>query len=497
MARSPKRLGAFATVLITFLILALIAATGFVIWLCIDLVNREPAQTAPTIDTTLVLPTETTPEETETVPPTTEPPVPEHVVSTATISAQGDLLMHLPIFTAGTACNLGNGNYDFESIFRYVKDTVSSYDFSLANLETTFGGDNYKYQGNPEFNCPDPLIDSVVEAGYDMLMTANNHAADTTGEGITRTVEVVRGAGIPTLGTQLNDEEPKYAVVDINGIKVGMVCYTYGYSVNGDGTMFSLNGLAQIPDRGQVNYFMNNNLDKLYNAAEQHIADMKAEGAEATMMFIHWGVEYQTTENATQNKIAQRLCDMGYDVIVGGHPHVVQPVELLESTVDPSHKTVCIYSLGNAVSNQRTGISSLFPAGYTEDGAMFTVTFEKYSDGTVYLAGTDVIPTWVNMHNNKGPKEYNILPLDKAREGEWQTLFELTDHNFTSCQRSYDRTMGIVGEGLTQCQTYLEQAKADREQYYYDLAFYPERFEAQATEAPVETAAEETVLPAA
>jgi len=183
-------------------------------------------------------------------------------------------------------------------------------------------------------------------------------------------------------------------------------------------------------------------------------------------------------------------------VIVGGHPHVVQPVELLESTVDPSHKTVCIYSLGNAVSNQRTGISDLFPAGYTEDGALFTVTFEKYSDGEVYLAGTDVIPTWVNMHQNSGPKEYNILPLVKDQEDQWKEKFALTDHNFTSCQKSYDRTMGIVGDGLTQCQNFLTQDKEAREQYYYDLAFHPEKFAAEPTETVPETTPE-TLAPAA
>ena len=493
MAKKPKRSNTAVTVLLTLLILVMIAATGLMIWLCIDLVNKPSGSGTAKPGTVQTQPAATTaPTEEETVPPTTtEPPEPEHVVATATIATQGDLLMHKPVFDT---C-LKNGEYDFESIFRYVKDTVSSYDFALANLETTFGGDNYKYQGNPEFNCPDPLIDSVVDAGYDMLLTANNHAADTTGEGITRTVEVVRGAGLETLGTQLTDDEPKYSVVEINGIKIGMVCYTYGYSVSGDGSKFSLNGLAQIPDVGQVNFFMNNNPDKLYRLAQEHYDDMIAEGAEATMMFIHWGVEYQTTENALQNKIAQKLCDIGFDVIVGGHPHVVQPMELLQSTVDPEHKTVCIYSLGNAVSNQRTGISDLFPAGYTEDGALFSVTFEKYSDGTVYLAGTDVIPTWVNMHSNKGVKEYNILPLDIALEEEWQERFELTDHNFSSCQKSYARTMGIVGEGLEACQTWLEQQKLAREEYYYNLAFFPERFTTEAAEG--ETTPTETLANAA
>ena len=491
MPRNPKRGGGAVKVLLIVLILLMIAATALVIWMCVDLTNRsKPAPTTPNNSLTVTLPRDTEPEPTETEPPETTLPEPERVVATATIASQGDLLMHKPVFDT---CLQSDGSYNFESIFRYVKEYVSAYDYAMANLETTFGGDQFKYQGNPEFNCPDALVNSVVEAGYDMLLTANNHAADTTAVGITRTVEKVREAGLAALGTQLNDEEPKYAVVDINGIRISMVCYTYGYSASNGS--FSLNGLAPIKDVGQVNYFMNNNLDKLYTQVQQQMDAMKAEGAEATMMFIHWGTEYQLTENATQQQIAQKLCDMGFDVIVGGHPHVVEPVDLLESTVDPDHKTVVIYSMGNAVSNQRTGISNLFPTGYTEDGVLFTVTFEKYSDGTVYVAQTDVMPTWVNMSSVNGKKEYNILPLDDSRRDQWQSLYNLTDALFGSAEKSYDRTMSIVGEGLTKCQTWLEQAKADREAYYYDLALHPEKYPAETV--PTEAFAEEPTAEAA
>lgn len=491
MPRNPKRGGGAVKVLLIVLILLMIAATALVIWMCVDLTNRsKPAPTTPSNSLAVTLPRNTEPAPTQTEPPETTLPEPERVVATATIASQGDLLMHKPVFDT---CLQSDGSYNFESIFRYVKEYVSGYDYALANLETTFGGDQFKYQGNPEFNCPDALVDSVVEAGYDMLLTANNHAADTTAVGITRTVEKVREAGLTALGTQLNDEEPKYAVVDINGIRIGMVCYTYGYSASNGS--FSLNGLAPIKDVGQVNYFMNNNLDKLYTQVQQQMDAMKAEGAEATMMFIHWGTEYQLTENATQQQIAQKLCDMGFDVIVGGHPHVVEPVDLLESTVDPDHKTVVIYSMGNAVSNQRTGISNLFPTGYTEDGVLFTVTFEKYSDGTVYVAQTDVMPTWVNMSSVNGKKEYNILPLDDSRRDQWQSLYNLTDALFGSAEKSYDRTMSIVGEGLTKCQTWLEQAKADREAYYYDLALHPEKYPAETV--PTEAFVEEPTAEAA
>ena len=495
MSREPKRLGALGTIIALLVILGIIAATGFVVWLCVDMVNKTPDNTLST-DQSVELPLETgdtpvteMPTETTEPPVTTEPPQPETVVATATIASQGDLLMHKPVFDT---CRQGDGSYNFESIFRYSKDLIASYDYALANLETPFGGDDFVYQGNPAFNCPDELADSVVEAGYDMLLTANNHCGDTMKAGVIRTLEHTRSKGLATLGTQLNDQEPKHAIVDINGIKVGMVCYRWAYNYNGSSV--SMNGLTPIKDEGIINFFTNANPDKLYTECKAIMEWMKGEGAEATMIFIHWGNEYELTENALQRKIAQNLCDIGFDVIVGGHAHVVQPMALLESTVDPEHKTVCIYSVGNAVSNQRNGYISAAPPYYTEDGALFEVTFEKYSDGKVYVAGTDVIPTWVIMHTTGGVKEYNILPLADSTRESWRETFNLNDNTMGFAERSYKRTMGIVGEGLEVCQAYLAQAKEAREEYYYNLAYNPEPLETEATQEPV---AEETTLPAA
>ena len=497
MARNPKRLGPGATFIVTLVILALIAATAFVVWLCIDLVNEEPAPSQPSASVVLPSSTEApegseAPTEEETVPPTTtEPPQPETVVSTATISTQGDLLMHSPVFATAKK---SDGTYDFENIFRYSKDLVSSVDYAIANLETTFGGPDHPHKPNFSFCCPDELAANAKEYGYDMFITANNHSGDSMGDGLIRTLEVTREAGLATLGSQMPGEK-RYSIVEVNDIKIGMVAYTWAYS--GDGSKFSLNGLLAIKDEGQMNYFTKNNPDKLYKEAAQIMEDMKAEGVDVTMMQIHWGEEYTTKEVPLQNKIAQKLCDIGFDVIVGGHPHVVEPMELLTST-DGDHKTVCIYSLGNAVSNQRMGVSDKFAGGFTEDGVFFTVTFEKYSDGKVYLAETDVIPTWVNKHANDGVTEYNILPLDKEKEDSWQADFKLTDNNLAAAKRSYDRTMDILGEGLKECQDYLAEQKEAREQYYYDLAHNPEKFETVEETVPETTEAlEETTLPSA
>ena len=158
------------------------------------------------------------PDDAPTTPPTTEETPPLEPVASATVGVQGDLLMHKPVITA---CTTENGGYDFESIFRYVAEYAASYDYSVANLETTLGGDNYPYQGYPDFNCPDEIVGAAKDAGIDMLLTANNHCSDTTTEGVLRTVKRVREMGLTPLGTQLSDEEPKYAVVDVGGIKVG------------------------------------------------------------------------------------------------------------------------------------------------------------------------------------------------------------------------------------------------------------------------------------
>lgn len=303
-----------------------------------------------------------------------------------------------------------------------------------------------------------------------MLLTANNHCYDTKLVGFLRTLEIIRGKGLETLGTYASADETKWTIVEINGIKIGMLCYTWASGVTEDGRP-SLNGNQSIEKAGLCNYFYAKNLPVFYSEVEQYLAEMKSAGAEATILFIHWGQEYVLSPNADQQAIAQKMCDLGIDVIIGGHPHVIQPVELLDSTTDPEHKTVCLYSTGNAVSNQRIGKLNSIKTAHTEDGILFSFTFEKYSDGTVYLAEASAIPTWVNMHRNgNGKTEYNILPLDPDHMNEWNTLFELGDTSTKAANDSYARTMDIIGAGLENVESYLSSEKAAREAYYLDLA---------------------------
>ena len=149
-----------------------------------------------------------------------------------------------------------------------------------------------------------------------------------------------------------------------------------------------------------------------------------------------------------------------------------------------------LYSTGNAVSNQRLGNIKQISTAHTEDGVLFSVTFSKYSDGTVYLESTDLLPVWVYRRTDGTGNEYNMLPLHKELSDTWGEKFNLKETGVNSALKSYDRTMAIVGEGLEACQNWLAESYEAREQYYYDLAFYPEKFATEATEAPTETTAE-------
>lgn len=448
------------------LIAVLFVADVIVVGLCLKTPgstnpNRKPSASQGNSDTSS--PTDGTEAPTEEAP---------QLVSTATVLSTGDILMHGKVINSGKQ---DDGSYNFDSIFQYVKSYAQAADFSVANLETTLcGTDNgYAYAGNPKFNCPDAIVDSLKGAGFDMLLTANNHADDTSLVGYKRTLNVVREKGLDTLGTYLSADEQKWTIEEVNGIKIGMVCYTYsdGFSQNG----YPLLNYNEVGENGILNYFTYDKLSEFYTQLQGYLDEMEAAGAEATVVYLHWGEEYKwkTGEgpNANQTAMAQKLCDMGVDVIVGGHPHVVQPVDLLQSGTDAEHKTIVLYSMGNAVSNQRKEeMQQSEPTGHTEDGVLFCVTFAKYSDGSVCVNSAELIPTWVNMHANSGSTEYNILPLEESTAAQWQAQFGLTDTQLANAKASFDRTQALTLTGMEKVQSYLAQQKQPQENLPLDNA---------------------------
>lgn len=388
----------------------------------------------------------------ETEPPVTEPPVPV-IENTVTIGSTGDVLIHKPIYEA--AYSSATGEYDFNNIFTYCAAEIASCDYFVANLETTLAGteNGRKYTSYPCFNTPDSIADALKGAGVDCLLTANNHCYDSSAFGVTRTQQVVKEKGFDYVGTRTSETENKYFVKNIGGINFGFTCYTYETDPPQAGRK-ALNGIVVDTETAPlVNSFDYNNLDAFYTDIESQLSAMKNEGADVFVVYLHWGNEYNLTENDFQRRIAQKLCDMGVDVIVGGHPHVVQPVDLISSTTS-SHKTVCVYSMGNMISNQRRQYMGI-KDGHTEDGMFFKMSFSRYSDGSVVFENIEVIPTWVHLYTEGGKNVYNVVPLTDSLDASALGLTK-SSNGLSLAQGSYERTMKLVSEGVKECNDYLD-----------------------------------------
>lgn len=411
-------------------------------------------------DSGVLLETTGTAEITTTEPTTTESPAPT-VTSTVTIRSAGDVLIHIPIYQNAKQ---NNGTYDFGHVFTYSEDIISSCDYFVANLETTLGGtEGRNYSGFPRFNSPDSIIDALKDAGIDCLLTANNHSYDTNGPGVLRTIEKIEEANLDYTGSRKTTDDIQYLVKEIGDIKFGLACYTYETPTTADRK--ALNGLVvDTATAPLINSFNPAKPDSFYDELDENIKKMKKQGAEVIAVYIHWGEEYQLTQNAKQKEIAQKLCDMGVDVIIGGHPHVVQPMDLLTST-DGKHKTVCVYSLGNFVSNQRRSYMGL-KTGHTEDGLIFEMTFSRYSDGTVMFDSVDAIPTWVHLYSEGGRKIHAITPLEGNLEKNAGKLgLTKTSDGLAQAKASMARTNALVSEGEKKCNDYLSSLETPIEAF--------------------------------
>ena len=220
-----------------------------------------------------------------------------------------------------------------------------------------------------------------------------------------------------------------------------------------------MNGLPLTGDTAdRINLFDYENLDAFYARFQQQMDAMAEDGAEAVILFIHWGEEYQLTPNRYQKAIAQALCDLGVDVIIGNHPHVVQSLELLTASNDPNHRTICLYSTGNALSNQREGSVSALKTAHIEDGVLFSVTFARYSDGSVVLEDVDALPFWVYRKGSGSSRQFYILPLDPETRDSWQSLYHLSKDTMASAVESWQRTMNQLNADLEELRSCLRQS---------------------------------------
>lgn len=352
--------------------------------------------------------------------PIVEEPKEDQIVE-VTISSVGDIMAHMLQIQA--AHNSGDNTYDFTNNYKYIKPYTQEADISIANLETTFGGTDRPYSGYPMFNTPDTLADALNYAGFNVVSTINNHTIDTGLSGMLRTLDVLHEKNLTPVGTRRNTDEESFVVKEANGVKVGITAYSYESPSSGGTKM--LNGIP-IPSGAEelLDTFNYATIDSDLEKMEQRINKMRQQGAEIIVFVIHWGNEYQRSYNDHQQNIAENLSDLGVDIIFGSHPHVIQPVEFIESQVT-GKRTVVAYSLGNFISNQRY---EFLNNRLTEDGLIVKVTYEKnMTTGEVTLNETSYIPTWVNRHVVSGKWVYEIIPVHQALENKEDFNLVTTD----------------------------------------------------------------------
>lgn len=273
--------------------------------------------------------------------------------------------------------------YNYDPCFQFVKPYTQAADLAIGNLEVTLAGKPYK--GYPQFSAPDELLAGLKKIGMDVLVTANNHCVDRGGKGLERTIKMLDSLKILHTGTFVDDvarlnEHP--LLIEKNGFNLALLNYTYG-----------TNGLPVTKP----------NIVNMIDTASIRIDLQKAKSLnpDMTIIFIHWGAEYQSLPSKWQKDIAAFCFKHGAQVIIGAHPHVLQPAEWRKDK-----NQFIVYSLGNFVSGQRKR--------YTDGGAMVTLELEKISftpDSSVTVIDTsNYILEWV-YRTADTEKDYYVLPV--------------------------------------------------------------------------------------
>ena len=347
------------------------------------------------------------------------------------IVSLGNLIIHQSQINGAKNEN----GYDFSPSFQYIKEMVSEADISLGILEGALAGG--EPTGYPIFNSPDEVIDSLRDTGIDVVNYANNHIYDYDDEGLQRTIEITKEKGLDVLGVKSTEEEKSYLVKEVDGVKIGFASYVFETAaVNGYKTINS--NPVSINSENLINTFNYNNLESFYNRIESEISEMKAEGVEFIIASMHWGEEYNTYIEATQNEIAKKLNELGVDIILGGHPHVIQPYEIMCN--ESGHSTFVIYSQGNSLSNQseqEIGVAE------SEDGIMIKFTLEK-KDGNVSLKEYKIIPTWVyKEEKGDGTYYHKIIPVEEALANPEE--YGINSDVYARLENSLNRTKSILG----------------------------------------------------
>lgn len=304
-------------------------------------------------------------------------------LQTITLTAAGDCLMHNTQIWSGQQ---KDGSYSFSTFFPRVQKLIEEGDYSSTNFEAPMAGPQRGYSGYPLFNSPDAAADAFKKAGFDLVVTANNHIMDQGLDGALRTMRVLHQAGLDTVGTNASPDDQTWLIKDIKGVKVGYLAYS-----------FSTNGIA-IP-AGHSYFF--NYLDK-----DRVLSDIKTvrPQVDVLILVLHWGLEYNPQPTAEQKAMARQFFEAGADAILGSHPHVIQTMETMK--IGGQDKFV-IYSMGNFISHQI--------GQERNSGIVLKLKFTKdLASGKTWLQEASYTPTFSHYYSDNGARKFRVVPVEET-----------------------------------------------------------------------------------
>lgn len=337
----------------------------------------------------------------------------------AVLRVAGDFVIHDALIRSAQA--LGGGEaYDFSPMLSEICAALSNADFTFANVDGALSGlvGRDVYSGYPQFNTPESLLSALKHAGVDGLTMANNHMLDRYYDGLLRSLDNAEAAGFFTTGVSRSQEErAQPTILTLCDIRIGVLNYTC--SLNSIDRMRGLN-----PDAMAFAVHAVKNSD-----FGQDVRTLREAGAELILCFMHWGTEYMKTPDATQTALASQLMQAGVDVIVGGHPHVVQRADWLEGTnqFGEAQRTLCVYSIGNFLSGQRQS---------GRDGGVIFQLALKEDGGRIAVDSFGFVSTWVwRTGTERAGYTYSVLPVSQYRETSPEGMTQTDRKAMLECDR--------------------------------------------------------------
>lgn len=313
----------------------------------------------------------------------------------------GDALLHSAVYNDAY---IGNSVYDFTKMFTYIKPIVQKYDLAFYNQESIIGGQELGLSAYPTFNSPDEIGNAMIDAGFNIVSLANNHTLDRGETAIAHSLNYWENKDVMVAGSYLSEEaRQKIDIRTKNNISYTLLSYTT-----------NTNGLKAPAGK---EYYVNTYDKEKVKADIERVRNK----VDVLMVSMHWGNEYSRTPSTEQKEIAQYLSSLGVDIIIGHHPHVIEPVEIIGDTL-------VIYSLGNFISAQdKTKMDRMV-------GMMVTVNIKKTVDGdNISFSYNDITANLTYTYFNNSWKNFKVIPFAN-----------LTNSILPNYENYYDVYSGVI-----------------------------------------------------